>query len=281
VTRVGAGEIAAPPALGGFADYLAAAGSTGAELLLVVAHPDDEAIGFGGHLAGLPQTHIVCLTDGAPRDLRDARAHGFADAAAYAAARRGELAAGLALAGAASGKVEHFGIPDQRAAFELVAMARRLAEVIAARQPRFVLTHPYEGGHPDHDAAAFAVRAACRLAARAGTAPRVAEMASYHLGEAGTVYQRFPPPEGPELVVALAPEAQAVKSRMLACHATQARMLAAFSTERERFRPAPAYDFRALPNGGRLQYETWQLGLGGADWLRLAAAALDVLEPGP
>jgi LmbE family N-acetylglucosaminyl deacetylase len=275
-----AADIAAPPALGGFAGYLAAAGSTGEELLLVVAHPDDEAIGFGGHLAGLPRTHIVCLTDGAPRDLRDARAHGFAGAAAYAAARRGELAAGLAVAGVDAGEVEHFGIPDQGAGFELVPTARRLAALIGARRPRFVLTHPFEGGHPDHDASAFAVAAACRLAACAGARPQVVEMASYHLGEAGTVYQRFPPPRGPELVVMLAPEAQAVKNRMLACHATQAQTLAPFSSERERFRPAPAYDFRALPNGGQLQYEAWQLGLGGADWLRLAAAALDVLEPG-
>ena len=58
----------------------------------------------------------------------------------------------------------------------------RLASLFERHGTRAVLTHPYEGGHPDHDSVAFCVRAAVRLLARGGggDAPEVAEMAFYH-----------------------------------------------------------------------------------------------------
>jgi LmbE family N-acetylglucosaminyl deacetylase len=273
---------AIPEALDEFARYLADEATTGAGLLLVVAHPDDEAVGFGGQLGRLRQTSVICLTDGAPADLRDARAHGFASAAEYAAARRAELEAALAEITFPLGNFSSLDISDQQAARHLVPLAQRLAIEMGRRQPRFVLTHPYEGGHPDHDAAAFAVAGACALLRRQGTAvPAIVEMACYHAGATGTEFQRFVPDATCEVEVRLPPPAVSAKRRMLACHATQRETLAAFDVSMERFRLAPSYDFRTLPNGGRLQYEAWQLGLTGAEWLRLAAAALDGLELAP
>ena len=67
---------------------------------------------------------------------------------------------------------------------------------------------------------------------------------------------------------------------MLDRHATQRLTLAPFTLAVERFRAAPAYDFRQLPNGGRLFYETMPLGLDGGEWLDLARAALDELGLG-
>jgi hypothetical protein len=55
-------------------------------------------------------------------------------------------------------------------------------------------------------------------------------------------------------------------------------MLRMFSVECEQFRPAPPYDFRALPNAGRLYYETRNWGMTGGRWLELAAAALDEFD---
>jgi LmbE family N-acetylglucosaminyl deacetylase len=55
----------------------------------------------------------------------------------------------------------------------LAPVARRLADLFARKGTGIVLTHAYEGGHPDHDAAAFAVHAAGKLLAhRAEKWPR-------------------------------------------------------------------------------------------------------------
>src|SRR5437764_14240340 len=66
---------------------------------IVVAHPDDETIGIGAQLRRLPNSTIVAVTDGAPRDESDAHAYGFSGWQDYAAARENELAAALAEAG--------------------------------------------------------------------------------------------------------------------------------------------------------------------------------------
>lgn len=53
-------------------------------------------------------------------------------------------------------------------------------------RPEVILIHPYEGGHPDHDAAAFAVHVVGRLLERErGEPPLLIEFTSYHIGEAG------------------------------------------------------------------------------------------------
>src|SRR5437868_11862366 len=68
-------------------------------LALVVAHPDDEVIGAGAQFATWRDIQFVHVTDGAPRNLSDAKANGFADCEAYARARELELKTALNLAG--------------------------------------------------------------------------------------------------------------------------------------------------------------------------------------
>jgi N-acetylglucosamine malate deacetylase 2 len=255
----------------------------GEDLMIVVAHPDDETIGIGGHLTQLTRTTIIHVTDGAPRDLRDAKAAGFARWEDYAEARRSELLVAMGEAGIGADQLYCLDIPDQQAARNLVPLALQLAGFFHDRHSRFVATHPFEGGHPDHDATAFAVGCACRLLEKGGfAAPVIVEMAYYHLGANGPVFQDFAGGEAsPALEVQLDGAAVDCKRRMLSAFVSQRRTLAPFAGEAQRFRLAPVYDFLKPPNDGRLLYETFHLGLTGDEWTALAHAATDELELRP
>ena len=243
-------------------------------VLVVAAHPDDETIGLGGQFPRLCDLILWHVTDGAPRNGRDAATQGFATRGAYAEARRRELAAALRLAGRDPSCARSLGIPDQEAAYHLPEIAHGVAQAIRSTRPAVVVTHPYEGGHPDHDATAFGVHAALHLLRRVGEAtPPLLEMTSYHAGPQGIAVGRFLPAEGcmPTLLP-LSDEAREHKRRMLACFATQQAMLRYFpATEVEPLRVAPAYDFCVPPHPGTLFYEGFDWGMTGAHFRALAA----------
>jgi LmbE family N-acetylglucosaminyl deacetylase len=287
---------------------LVAGGAVAERVLIVIAHPDDETIGLGAQLGRFDDALLVHLTDGAPRDGYDARNYGFAEIADYAAARRGELDAALRAGGAGRLRRLGLGIPDKEAWRDLAGLARRLAELLQAEKPASVFTHAYEGGHPDHDSAAFAVHAARRLA---DYPPVIIEMPFYHRRDGRLVTGIFlplslpllemssrrrpgstsPPTERltsgsrpssgrrllPAITIPLRPDDHNRKTCMIECFATQRWMLEQFDLATERFRIAPEYDFRRPPHPGDLHYETLGWGIAGADWRRHAADALDRL----
>jgi len=227
-------------------------------LLVVVAHPDDETVGAGALLSRLPDVWLLHATDGAPRDPRFMARSFHGTREEYARARRRELETAMALAGIGPDRLLSLEIADQEAVLELPRLVEGIARVCREIQPGRILTLAYEGGHPDHDAVALAVR-------RASPEIETFEMPLYH-AEPGTermVVQEFLP--GPqEMLLTLTDEERDLKQRMIQAFATQEETLRAFLPPRdERFRPAPAYDFTRPPHEGRLQYEIWGFPVGG------------------
>lgn len=246
--------------------------------LVVFAHPDDETVAASAVLGRLRKARFVYVTDGAPRDERDARAAGFLQWEDYANARKAELRTALALVGIRAARIQFLGIPDQQAALNLFALTRGVAALLCREDADVVLTHPYEGGHPDHDATAFAVHHACRLLqARRGSGPAIVEAACYH-GRAGRmVFGEFVPTNGPEIVVHLDNDAASLKRQMVARHATQRDVLRHIRLDAERFRLAPPYRFDAAPPGEEVLYDRFAWGLTSGRWLPLAGAAMEEL----
>jgi LmbE family N-acetylglucosaminyl deacetylase len=254
--------------------------SISARTAVVVAHPDDESIGCGAQLPRFSDVGIVLVTDGAPPNGVDARRLGFAGPAEYAQARRGELEAAMALVGLAPDRLMSLGWPDQEASANITAIARELARILADTD--VVLTHAFEGGHPDHDSTALAVHAARALLGRDSDGPAIIEMPLYRTGPDGMAAQSFAPIEGgSECVIELDWEQQRLKQAMYAAHGSQHDVLLLFGVDTERFRVAPSYDFSQPPNGGLVYYDGQPWSMTSERWHRLAADALAELGLGP
>lgn len=251
-------------------------------VLVVAAHPDDETIGCGGLLLGLSgraRAYVVHVTDGAPRDRRFVPQGVEASREGYASIRRAEVIKALSLAAIGKERLYSLGAIDQEASFELVRLVRALAELLLEIRPDFVVSHAYEGGHPDHDAASFVTHGAFASAAPRLLRAVLVEMSSYH-GEPGhLVTGRFlqrgdsQPPidtrsaiealtslrgedhDGIEIRFSLSPRLSEKKRSMLRCFETQRDILAPFGIESEMLRRAPRHDFSRPPHAGPLHYE--------------------------
>jgi LmbE family N-acetylglucosaminyl deacetylase len=126
------------------------------EVLVIGAHPDDEAVGCGGtlrrHVLDGDTVRALFLTSG------EAGGHGIEDAGAV---REREALAAAEILGTA--QPEFWREPDGRLRAR-ASVVERLAEAIARYRPALVYApHPGDD-HPDHRAAARIVRLALRAA---------------------------------------------------------------------------------------------------------------------
>jgi len=251
-------------------------------VLFLAAHPDDETIGASALLGRLQDRMVVFLTDGAPRDSRLWAPHIRGSRDAYACARAEEAASALACAGVRRERITFLGGVDQEAVHELPVLLKAFREVVSEFQPAAIITHPYEGGHPDHDAAALVAHLAARALEQPDRrVPKILEMTSYHARNGGRVSGEFLPhiaagniAAGSEAEIKLTPEERARKARMLGCYLSQWHVISDFPLEPERLRVAPAHDFTAPPHAGSLWYETLGWPLTGVKWREIVARAL-------
>ena len=240
-----------------------------------MAHPDDEVLGVGTLLPYLRNLRaIVHATDGAPRRGPDASNAGASSWQEYAALRCCEFEAVAKAAGLHSSKLIRLDYPDQEASLHLPQLARQFIRIFHQLRPRVVFTHPYEGGHPDHDACAAAVRFACLLLSRARR-PRVLEFASYHISPKGGLgTERFLDNSGKVWSRVLNDVQRRNKRELISCYRSQQAVLSQFPICQEPIRMAPDYDFTRPPHPGKLYYENFDWGVTGMQWRRLARSAM-------
>lgn len=253
-----------------------------AQILVLAAHPDDETIGASAALGRVPGAVVVYLTDGAPRDPQFRSPHVSGSRELYACVRAEEAASALAFANIPGERIIFLSAIDQEAIFQAAGLVDELVPIIREFRPSIIITHPYEGGHPDHDTAALVARLGVQIAVRESAhVPEVVEMTSYHAldGKRVTGQLLSSPPliagtTDPALELKLSPAERTRKARMLGCYVSQWHVLSDFPLEPEQLRPAPLYDFTRPPHQGLLWYETLGWALTSARWCELAGKVL-------
>jgi LmbE family N-acetylglucosaminyl deacetylase len=243
---------------------------------VVVAHPDDETIGMGGRISSLDALTLVHATNGAPRDPLQRK--GFNTEESYSSARFLELDQALRIIGANPVARVRYDYPDGELAFKLIELIERLR--LQLRGVNVVITHAYEGGHPDHDACAFATQYATRRLVDLGLTPPVRmEFASYYsLNGRRQVGDFWPDSQNPGHVVRYTRDQRRQKFEALKAFKTQEWVSKVFSIRHEIYRTAPNYNFRIPPPPQTWFYDAHGWPISGQMWLRYAGCALDQLD---
>jgi LmbE family N-acetylglucosaminyl deacetylase len=252
-----------------------------ARILLLAAHPDDETIGASAVLGRIPGAMVIYVTDGAPSDPQFRSPHVSGSRELYACVRAEEAASALSYVDIPPERVLFLSGVDQEAIFHVGELLEEFVPIVHEFKPSVIITHPFEGGHPDHDAAALVARLGTQIVRQNTIAPDILEMTSYHAAQGARVTGQFlstPPvlagPVEPAVCLKLASDERTRKARMLGCYVSQWHVLSDFPLEPEQLRPAPLYDFTKPAHEGQLWYESLHWPLNGARWRELATQVL-------
>lgn len=249
-------------------------GSADSNLRIVVlaAHPDDETIGASVLLSRFPKSSVAFLTDGAPKNTHLWPPGMPGSRQDYADLRREEVVNALSIAGISQERIFWLAGGDQEAVFEINRLADEFRKVLLETKADLVITHPYEGGHPDHDAAPVV---ACIAVSLLENSPVLAEMTSYHARNGQCVTGEFlNNDESKQMSVKLCESDKQRKRRMIDTYVSQRLVLENFPVDEEPLRLMPEYDFSQPAHDGQLWYEImgWMTG---ARWRELVIQTLE------
>lgn len=241
---------------------------------VIVGHPDDEIVGAGCLISKLENVTVLHVTNGAPSDFQ--APDSTKNVAGNSEARKRECLSALAIANVPAERVVDLDLPDHSASSCLTYLTKRIAAFLQQSQTDIVVTHPYEGGHPDHDATAFATHQALRLMNENGLrAPALFEMALHPSSDfVAKVPEFLPGADGETTTLLLDAKSQELKRRMFDCFESQRESLKVSPVGVEKFRRPSDYDFTTSPNGGKLLYEAFDWAPSGEEWRSLASKAL-------
>ena len=223
--------------------------------LVIVAHPDDEAVACGALLQRMREPHVLFCTDGGPLDPYFWGRYGSREA--YSLLRQKEARLALKAVG-----VENFEflktrsgelIIDQQLFQHLPEAIDAVSHAVNRIRPDALLTIAYEGGHPDHDSCNFITS----VTARALSLPAWEMPIEPLFKKVERKWQTFLSPA--EAAILLRPTSDEVerKRHALQAYASQGNFDSIAALD-ETFRPLPAYDYTRRPHQDILNYESWQ-----------------------
>lgn len=225
--------------------------------LFVLAHPDDDVF-ISGHiqrfLADELEVHCVWLTSG-----------GYMGGAMK---RERELFAVAEILGLRRSQIHLMRLADLGLIGLLETVIQYLIRLFEAVEPKAVYVNAFEGGHPDHDCASFAVFEARR---RSGCSFEILEFPLYN--GAGSFRQwrwqinTFPNGDGIAQYLPLTFQEVATKHRTMRIYASQwmymipARLACSTKKMVREGEPKrlchPDRDHTVKPHSGKLNYERW------------------------
>ncbi len=255
-------------------------------VLVLVAHADDESVGYGALLQKMREAVVVIATDCSPRDQYFWGRFGSRER--YGEVRRDEARRAMELA-----KVrelvwlaeENSRLEDQRLFLNLAAAYEQLQRLVKRVKPEAIATLAYEGGHPDHDSCSvLGWKLGQEFGLPVWEAPlysreyedELAGGADSKLGGKGKMrLQRFICENDGQVMVEIGAEESEVKRAMCAQYASQGDFLQTFDAGREVVRPQVKYMYERAPHEGPTNYEQWQWWMSARD---VSAKFVEFLE---
>ena len=223
--------------------------------LVIVAHPDDEAVACAALLQRIREPHVLFCTDGGPMDPYFWGKYGSREA--YSQLREKEARLALQEVGVSNVEFLRTGsgeaVIDQTLFQHLPEAIPAVADVVARIGPDALLTIAYEGGHPDHDSCSFITAQIARDRSIAAWEMPIEPL----FKKLERRWQTFLAPAQPSVTLHPTPSEIARKRRALRAYASQGNFDSIAAVD-ETFRPMPHYDYTRRPHQDILNYESWQ-----------------------